>query len=343
MAIPTFYQSSDAGAPILNGTVGSAITFLDAILVDGYGSQPAAGWTKLFSGTNEAVYESGNQRVLHVLDDGSRIDARFAIVRGANGATGVSVSDLANPFPPGASLVWPKSTVTNSTARDWMVAATSTQIVFIFSPGENSNFGNEKVWLPFFFGEFPGSIPGDLNRWITTGYDLPSVGSSSSVIFCRTPTTVFFSSGNAAYGPIGGLCASVDGTQSAINGFFNVTCPEGQGGTTVAIGETTGGVVDYPSPSQGDLGISPFYIYSNEADNKAVRGQLPGLYMPLQGVSLVVGGPAPPNTPFDADLGFGLKTYRWIPVTDWFTTFGSGTNLNGSIILDIDSDWAVSV
>lgn len=55
----TLYLSTDSGAPVLNTTAGSLIALLDAVLVNGYGSKPAAGWTKAFSGTNKAAYRNG--------------------------------------------------------------------------------------------------------------------------------------------------------------------------------------------------------------------------------------------------------------------------------------------
>lgn len=51
------YHSTDPDAPQWAG-IGSFITILDAVLVDGYGSQEPAGWTKAFSGTNQAVYRN---------------------------------------------------------------------------------------------------------------------------------------------------------------------------------------------------------------------------------------------------------------------------------------------
>jgi predicted chitinase len=41
----TEYMSTDAGAPVLDGNAGSMNTVLRAILVNGYGAKPAAGWT----------------------------------------------------------------------------------------------------------------------------------------------------------------------------------------------------------------------------------------------------------------------------------------------------------
>ena len=56
--MPTVYRSTDTDAPVLTGLVGSLIAVLDACLVNGYGDKSAAGWTKAFSGTNQAAYRN---------------------------------------------------------------------------------------------------------------------------------------------------------------------------------------------------------------------------------------------------------------------------------------------
>ena len=70
----TVYLSTDASAPTLDGNVGSLITVLDAVLVNGYGAKAAAGWTKAFSGTNKAAYRNspstGTGLFWRIQDDG---------------------------------------------------------------------------------------------------------------------------------------------------------------------------------------------------------------------------------------------------------------------------------
>jgi hypothetical protein len=39
------YRSTDGSAPVLTGQAGKLTDLLDAILVNGYGSKTAAGWT----------------------------------------------------------------------------------------------------------------------------------------------------------------------------------------------------------------------------------------------------------------------------------------------------------
>lgn len=125
----TYYSSADAGAPVLNGTAGSLITWLDTICVGSgtaYGSKPKKGWTKSYSGTNKGVYRTadgiGYYRVQH---DGAQGAASFreAVVRGAESAT--DVDTLVDPFPVVAQLadaacVWRVSDTADSAARPWV-------------------------------------------------------------------------------------------------------------------------------------------------------------------------------------------------------------------------------
>lgn len=123
-----YFDSTDASAPTLPGnTAGALITLLDAILVNGYGSRTALGWTKPYSGTNKAAYRpaSGTRFYLRVVDDGSpaTLTTRAAIVRGYENMTGID-SVLTDPFPltsqvADSACLWLKSSVADATARPW--------------------------------------------------------------------------------------------------------------------------------------------------------------------------------------------------------------------------------
>jgi hypothetical protein len=128
-----YYNSADAGAPVLTGQAGSLINLLDTLLVGSgtaYGSKPKMGWSKAHSGTNKAVYLTAdgvaNYRVQH---DGAQgaASTREAVVRGAESAT--DVDTLVDAFPTTAqvaeaSCVWRVSSTTDSTARPWQAMAT---------------------------------------------------------------------------------------------------------------------------------------------------------------------------------------------------------------------------
>jgi len=132
----TIYRSTDAGAPTLSGNTASLIPLLDAVLVNGYGSKPAAGWTKPFSGTNKAVYRNAANAIarsyFRVVDSTTN---RFAKVRGYDTMTDVDTGTGAFPLTSditGDGLSIPKSSVLDGTSRQWIVAADErTLVLFI--------------------------------------------------------------------------------------------------------------------------------------------------------------------------------------------------------------------
>jgi hypothetical protein len=156
------YQSTDTSAPSLTGQNGSLITVLDACLVNGYGTQAAAGWTKAFSGTNKAAYRMGLglQNYVRIYDDGSSGDGRQALTRGFE-----TMSDVDNgllPFPTvqqrlqGIFIL--KSTVADNTARPWKILADE-RTVYIFTMPDGSTF-----WSGWMYGEVKSFVNSDLGR-----------------------------------------------------------------------------------------------------------------------------------------------------------------------------------
>ena len=127
------YRSTDASAPVLSGTAGALISVLDAVLVNGYGAQVAAGWTKPFSGTNLAAYRQGtgsNNFYLKVRDD-APTTAQGGQIRGFETMTTVTATDSSadgtGPFPTvtqsALGLFIRKSSVADASQRAWIIIA----------------------------------------------------------------------------------------------------------------------------------------------------------------------------------------------------------------------------
>jgi hypothetical protein len=149
----TYYTSADTSAPVLTGTTGALVALLDAILVNGYGSKAAAGWSIEYTASNKRVYRpaSGTRFRLRVVDDGSVAGsaAREALVRAAESASGVDT--LTDAFPTTAlvsdsACVWRKSDSADSTARSWWAIATDSFLAlfvrFTSSTGDWYIFGD---------------------------------------------------------------------------------------------------------------------------------------------------------------------------------------------------------
>lgn len=156
MATPTVYKSTDSSAPTMNGTAGSLITVLDAVLVNGYGSKAAAGWTKPYSGANLAVYRpgAGPQHYLDVTDTAATTSA----IRGYETMTGTGTGT--GPFPTTAQSASgrtiTKSATADATARAWRVYADDRTMYLIAG-------GSTAVIV---FGEFFSYLAGDNYRSI---------------------------------------------------------------------------------------------------------------------------------------------------------------------------------
>lgn len=137
-------RSTDGGAPTLNGTAGSLISVLDALL-EISGSDPF--WAKAFTGTNKAVYRSDNgERYYFRVDDSI---GAYAGVRGF--ATMSDVDTGTDQFPTGTqqtTYVWHKSSTADSTSRTYLGICTDRFIILLVSGGW-SGAGQDL----YFFGE----------------------------------------------------------------------------------------------------------------------------------------------------------------------------------------------
>src|SRR6267142_3788080 len=130
----TQYSSLDASAPVLSGSAGALLTVLDAILVNGYGSKSAAGWSKPIANAGSiGSYKNGTgstQLGLVINDNGANVTSTFkeAWATGWESVAGVgaSVGSGTGQFPTPAQLlttghvVIRKSLTADATARNWV-------------------------------------------------------------------------------------------------------------------------------------------------------------------------------------------------------------------------------
>jgi hypothetical protein len=141
MATPTIYRSTDTSAPTLTGEASSLRLLLTAILVNGYGSQPAAGWTKPYedAGTHLAAFRpgSGMRRYLYLNDAPTQISEMRAL------RTMTAITDVTTPFPllTSVTVKFRKSITANNTARPWICLATDKHF-YLISFGNQTVFGN---------------------------------------------------------------------------------------------------------------------------------------------------------------------------------------------------------
>jgi hypothetical protein len=184
------YSHTDAGAPLLSGTVGSLIGVLDACLVNGYGSKAAAGWTKPFSGTNKAAYLPGGilpSKVYLRVDDAGALTAEDSRMRGYSIL--VDVDTGSEEFPTVAQrangLFFKKSSTADAVARPWIVVADE-RTFYIVSGYSSSVIGVAKLSAQsgfFGFGDFDCIDPDEPgNQFISGRLTEDSVAESQDII-----------------------------------------------------------------------------------------------------------------------------------------------------------------
>jgi len=257
----TVYNSTDASAPVLTGQNGSLITVLDAVLVNGYGSQTAAGWTKPYSGTNLAVYRqgAGNSRYLDVNDANNQ----YPLMRGFEAMTGVGVGTGA--FPSAATsnstgVFWSKSTTNDATARPWTIVAT--QKAFYMWINVNSGGAPFAQGMMYFFGDFVSYRPGDAYNTLIAGN---ATASNSVSTFTDLTTSI------ATTSPGHFIARSY--TQ------FGTAVPSGQHSDYIRCSTSIGrGTLTYPNNMDGSFTLCPVWIHEPNLPTYPVRGEMPGLW-----------------------------------------------------------------
>ena len=272
-ATPIVYASTDGSAPVLDGTNGSFIALLRAILVNGYGAKAAAGWTEPYTAAGNVAAFRSNSVVgtghYHLFNDnGSTAGvAKTATWRGyvTMSALGVGTGEFPTAVQETAGLHVRKSETANSTARAWWAIACRKWIYIAI----DSNSGGISVGAVYFFGDYLSHRPGDAFNSggfaggsadpATSADRSTALSAVSSISATPTATPKFYGSG--AYTQIAAsislaLNTHIQAVQTAVGG---------------------GGSIAYPHPSNNGLLFSDILIL--EAAN-VVRGQLPNVKCP---------------------------------------------------------------
>lgn len=292
---PTFYSSADSGAPVLTGETGKLIALLRAILVAGYGAKAGLGWTEPFTATNKAVFRnnavSGTGYHLR-LDDSN---TRYTLMTAYLGMSDVDTGD-GNPVPTVAQyasgMAWCKSSLTNSTPRDW-VAIGNERSVYLFV----DVFGNGNLY-PYFVGDIDTLLAGDGHHFFVSSSGLASfTGGTGTIIpvsvLFRTPVSSWTSAISTAANAIGGYVARNLGQ---VAGAVACDFPAGEYGTSGAMG--------YAGPSYPHAGRLLYAPLAVREAASTIRGWLPGVVGPIHARPLghLATLPGVPGLPAGADL-----------------------------------------
>ncbi|MBF0137463.1 MAG: hypothetical protein HQL65_14595 [Magnetococcales bacterium] len=270
----TVYYSTDTGAPAISGTVGSLIGLLYSCLVTGYGAKIAAGWTRPYTGTNNAVFQAGggNQRFLQVLDNSeSAGGAKEARMTGYESMTGLASGS--GPFPSAAQsvtgLICRKSTTADATARPWVLVATDRTFYLFIQTGDYSTLSHG-----FGFGDFISYKTGgdDYGTFIIgKQVENDANGSNERLAYAATAVNSAVITGHYVarnYTGVGSSCQVakfIDGSKTTL--------------TSNTMGSNQ--YIAYPNAPDGGLWLCPVWLSQPVSSNYVLRGHLPGLWCPL--------------------------------------------------------------
>lgn len=336
------YRHDDASAPVLTGQAGSLTTLLDAVLVNGYGSKTAAGWSINQTTTNKRGYKQGaggnhpDGICLYVDDTGpGGAGAREARVCGFETMSAITPVGTGK-FPTAAQatnvsgfLVIRKSTSNDAVARKWYIIANAWTVYIFIKTGDTNNQDGPVLGNSTIFGDFTSYKAGD---------------AYAQVLIARTAENTT----DGRYEAFSGVWRGDEGftVQSNLAGHFfsrhwNQSTVSVRGGKfTPAVAMMAGATgakawngndnreymdyqdssfgmgyvgqrpyaFPYPNPTDGSLWMAPFWLFQN-----GVRGHLTGIYAPCHTY------PLNPGDTFTVASG-NLSGKSFIAVNGWTAT-----------------------
>lgn len=263
-----YYLSSDVGAPVLTGAIGSGIAVLKGCLVTGYGSRAAAGWTEEFTGTNISVLRPslGNRHYF-------RIEDTFGDAISIKGyATMSAVSTGTDTFPASTSFFFMKKSITaDATPRGWFVVADGKTVWFVTQYNTNTSWTGAQMCSFGEFNKFNPTWPA-LNSYIIAS----NSNAASDVPFQVQISPGAPMVGHATSSTINGYNANYIGSRRKYGA--NYSRIEGTVGSRMS-----GHIAATPSLSTGGLLTSPLVMSSAAADvvnageNYTLLGTLRGI------------------------------------------------------------------
>ena len=163
-----------------------------------------AGWEKVHSATNKAVYRSSNlaatQFLLFVDDD--QTESKWARVYGAEGMVGATTTGATNLF--GGSIGWQKSSLASLVARPWVLTADDRFVGY--TPAFYD--GRPDSHTPFKFGDFPAANPSDIFNCMITGV-LAATNNPGSESSCTNADLIYTRGNRHVAGTVSGAQRNV--------------------------------------------------------------------------------------------------------------------------------------
>lgn len=266
MSVPIVYRWDDANAPVARGERRSLCDILHACLVTGYGSKPAAGWTREYV---NATFDKAAFR--NSAAEGTGFYLQVDGLGGANAfspvvkAFEVMTSESAGlgPFATTYSNTFQTSSGANTTPHPWVLIADNRAFYLFVWVSESAGA------LPSIYAQSSTMFFGDLVRW------------KSSDMFCCALNS------NERGGAIG---AAFQATSAVGGGYNAIYLPRNSAGVATPVsampirgggpgtdGGTTG-ANGLPWSSGDQILITRPHV--NDAAAYSLRGWMPGYYYP---------------------------------------------------------------
>lgn len=310
MSTVTLYAWNDASAPTLTGQAGSLTNLLDAVLINGYGSKSAAGWTTSYSGTNKRMYKidatAGTGNILYIDDSNSTGVSNEAWVCGFETATGLGTgtgqfpTSAQMPLGPIGQMTVRKSATADSTVRKWWVLADNTVFYLFTETYDYSPVSYPENCCTFVFGDIFSYKANDPYRTIIIARNNTNVSGVNFEWFNtlhyanpNTSVTNYVMGGHYMPRSWTGLGSSIpvgkhietlkfSGPSSGNANYYTNNIGTSQipndFSNCISIGSCINIIsLTFPHGPDGGLYLSPIWIHHNGV----VRGYLKGLWAPL--------------------------------------------------------------
>lgn len=264
MAMFDQYRSTDVGAPVLRGQVNSLHAVLYYVLVAGYGTKTAAGWSRPFVSTNGAVFlppGPGPRFYLQVDDNAPGLGlAREARLRAYHTMTSFTAG--LEPFPDlsqaPSGVFARKSATADTVSRPWVIFADSKTFYMFIYTGDSAS-----IYSSFGFGEFYSFNPvPEQERVFIAGRSFENDPSGQSDTFDRIGLVSQTLPGSYLSGDIASSFQSI---------------PNGRVGDIGMDSRALSGALSYKNPADNRIYLSPVRV-SHTLGGIQVRGRMRGFW-----------------------------------------------------------------
>jgi hypothetical protein len=330
------YTSSDASAPVLEGVVGGAyssgwaagslLELLRQVLVVGYGSKTAAGWTLAFTGTSKGVFTQGAGCgfSMRVLDDGSlTAGAREASFYG--GEVFTDVDTAAAIFPTAAQqstgLKFRKSDTADSTVRPWICFADN-KTFYLFSVPQYPS--GTIYYAGMSFGNFHSFVSNDAYNCVAIGRVTSATSdTATNETLDLVMTGSFLVTKNVGHYVARGYAQA--GASLQFPKWASMGVLTNNNGVSMGNVSTSN---PFPNPSDSTLILTRVYVIdADTAPTGCIRGFLRGFYCPGQ-----TGSTIPLGQTFAGTGNLSGRTFQLLGLR-------TGGSANGRFTMETSDTW----